>query len=114
MISAECLGCAETTIQVYIPDQRRGTHRIDQSRCKMPKNKSVVVLSPQLDCPNCAEIKKRLTVIGLAACHTNWKMEQVRRADQGLYPVQIRISPHGCASDTHDLVNDIVGVVGDM
>ena len=74
-----------------IPDQRRRIHRIDQSRGSSVRcpNKSVSVLSPQSQIvPTVQKWETGWAVLGLAACHTNWKMEQVRRADQALYPMQ--------------------------
>ena len=74
-----------------IPDQRRRIHRIDQSRGSSVRcpNKSVSVLSPQSQIvPTVQKWETGWAVLGLAACHTNWKMEQVRRADQALYSIQ--------------------------
>ena len=38
--------------------------------------------------PNIHDMKTGGAVLGLAACHTQGKMEQVRRADQALYHIQ--------------------------
>ena len=55
----------------------------------MQKNKSVVVLSPQSQIvPIVQKRRNGWAVIGLAAWHANWKMEQVHRADQAPYPMQ--------------------------
>ena len=75
-----------------IPDQRRRTHRIDRSQgssVRCAKKKSVVVLSPQSQIvPIVQKRRNGWAAIGLAAWHANWKMEQVHRADQALYPMQ--------------------------